>query len=111
MGCLFSNQVQFNKYRILFFSFVLFFALVILFEKTFLKRRIELVYLAASLGVGMFTILASGPQAITWDEEAHFRLAYLGSFGSTITWDPAALSNCSRVPIELNTGEERVLLL
>lgn len=105
-----SNQVQFNKYRILFFSFVLFFALMILFEKSFLKRRIELVYLVASLGVGMFTILASGPQAITWDEEAHFRLAYLGSFGSTVTWDPAALSNCSRVPIELNTGEERVLL-
>lgn len=105
-----SNQVQFSQYRILFFSLLFFLLALILIERQMILRHLEYFYVVAAIGFGVLLNVASGPEAVTWDEEAHYRSAYTASYGENINIDQAAESNFARVPITVNTGEERILL-
>lgn len=105
-----TNTIQFSKYRMASFAFFIFLAFLLIFEKQLLVQKLEWVYLIAALVIGCFTIYASGPQAVTWDEEVHYREAYIESFLSEVTWNQAAAENRERLSIVVNTGEERILL-
>lgn len=105
-----SNPIQVNGYRLFFFSSVFFIILLIFREKDWIARKLECFYLVAALCMGVLTIQASGPQAITWDEEVHYREAYEESFIGDVAWNQAAQENSGRVSIKVNTGEERILL-
>lgn len=109
-GVSISNQILFSKYRIIFFALVLLLISLILIERSFILQHLEWLYAIAAVGFGILLIWASGPEAITWDEEAHFRSVYTATLNTASVRDQAAESNFSRVPITVNTGEERILL-
>lgn len=107
---LISNQIQLSQYRIFFFAFIFLMFILIFTEKTLILEHIELLYAAGTLGFGILLIVASGPQAITWDEEVHYRDAYLSSFSGNVYITSAAQQNFERSAFSVNTGEERILL-
>lgn len=109
-GVSISNQVTFSNYRLFFFALIFFGLLLIFTDRKLLLKHLEWMYGVMAMGFGLLLILAAGPQAVTWDEEAHFTSAYVSSLGENDRRDLAAESNFSRVSITVNTGEERILL-
>ena len=106
----YSNQMKFNKFRLFFFWLVSFLALLILFEKDLLLKRLWLFYTIASLGFGSIIIVASGTYAVTWDEEIHYMTVHNAGFSSVVNSNSATSLNFIRNSWSANTGEERYLL-
>lgn len=109
-GISYSNQVQFQKYRMLLVWLLAYLSLLLILEKDLVAKKVEVFYLAFALGAGALIIGVSGPCAITWDEEVHFSQVYSMNFGSEVTWNAAAWLNRERGLPSVNTGEELFLL-
>ena len=109
-GVSISNQATFSNYRMFFFALIFFSLILIFTERKLLLKHLEWLYGGMALGFGILLISISGPQAVTWDEEAHFTNAYVSSLAKNDTRDLAAESNFSRAAVTVNTGEERILL-
>ena len=109
-GVSISNQATFSNYRLFFFALIFFSLILIFTERKLLLKHLEWLYGGMALGFGILLISISGPQAVTWDEEAHFTNAYVSSLAKNDTRDLAAESNFNRVAVTVNTGEERIFL-
>ena len=109
-GVSISNQATFSNYRLFFFALIFFSLILIFTERKLLLKHLEWLYGGMALGFGILLISISGPQAVTWDEEAHFTNAYVSSLAENDVRDLAAESNFSRAAVTVNTGEERILL-
>ena len=107
----YSNQADFNKFRIAFFWLVGFLVILILFEKKLLLNRLWLFYTIAAVGFGSIIVVTSGAYAITWDEEIHYMTVHNTGFSSVVSSNSAASLNFARNIWEnANTVEERYLL-
>lgn len=109
-GISYSNEVQFNKYRMLFFALVGFLAQLILFERKLVLEKLEIVYLIFALGFGGLMIVSAAPYATTWDEEVHYRLVSLMNFDRDMEYTQAVAINYERLTISVNTVEEFSML-
>lgn len=85
-----SNEVEINKYRILFWIIVLSLGYCILFEKVFILQ-VEKFFLIFSIAFGLLTILCTQSARVSWDEQIHFRNVYKVAYGKEIPWTEAAL--------------------
>lgn len=106
----YTNEVQFNKYRMLLFALVCFLAQLILFERKIVLEKLEIVYLVFALGFGSLMIVSAVPCATTWDEEVHYRLVSLMNFNQDIEYNQAVETNFERLTISVNTVEELSML-
>ena len=67
-GISYSNEVSFNKYRMLFFALICFLGILVLVERKLLLNRLWLLYLLCAVGFGTIFAVTSGTFAVTWDE-------------------------------------------
>lgn len=107
----YSNEVNFNKFRVFFFWLISLLSLLILFEKKLLLNRLWLFYTIAAVGMGSIIIVTSGSYAVTWDEEVHYMTVHNTGFSSVVTSNLATTLNFSRNGwANADTAEERYLL-
>lgn len=85
-----TNRPEVNKYRILFWMFVLCFFYVVLFEKKLLNS-LEWVFVFFAAGFGLLLVLTAQPERVSWDEQIHFRNAWRIVYGKEVEWSEAAL--------------------
>ncbi|MDD5803184.1 DUF2142 domain-containing protein [Blautia sp. HCP3S3_H10_1] len=110
-GISYSNELVFNKYRMLFFGLVSFLAILLIFEKQFILKRVWLFYLVGAVGFGGIIAIDSGPYAISWDEEVHYATVYNADFSSEVSLNPAAQLNFVRNNwTAANSSEEQYMI-
>lgn len=100
-----SNQVEFNKYRMVFLAVVLLLLYCIFFEPIF-RKKAETFFLLFSLTFGCFLLLSGQPQCNAWDEQTHFQNAYSLACGETVEWSEAAEWMREGKTVKCNTKAE-----
>ena len=100
-----SSSFEWNKYRMFFVIIVLGLFYCIFFEKKFLKR-IEWYFAVFALTFGLLLIALAQPMCNSWDEQIHFKSAYILASGRTIQWTEAAQKIVDRTNFRCNTKAE-----
>ena len=89
-GVVCSNNVEINKYRILFFVMAFSMLYLAVFEKKASKKP-ERFFAVYALIFGMLIIFFAQPVKNSWDEQVHFQNAYRLASGRIVKWTEAAV--------------------
>lgn len=100
-----SNQVEINKYRILFFLVLFSMLYCIIFETSFCKK-IEWYFAVYGTMFGLLVILFSQPVKVSWDDQIHFSNAYRLAYGKNVDWTEAAVQLQNWNSVKCNTKAE-----
>lgn len=104
------NQLEINKYRMLFFFVSILIIIGTIFFREILAKKLEKLFLVYALGFGIIIIVLAGPKYITWDEEIHYGRVYSLASKDSIEWSVAAWQNNQKILPAVNTKEELHML-
>lgn len=71
-----NNQLNINKYRILYVSLIACLLLCLYVFKAILRNRPDIIFLMISMVIGGMLIVLSPPRFMSWDEHIHFRYTF-----------------------------------
>lgn len=104
-GVVCSNNVEINKYRILFFVMAFSMLYLAVFEKKASKKP-ERFFAVYALIFGMLIIFFAQPVKNSWDEQVHFQNAYRLASGRIVKWTEAAVDIKDVSSVKCNTKAE-----